>query len=128
MKKATLALAGIAGLVSGLALLAPRSPEAVAQDTPQPPPRQAGPDEMMRRPFASMMGGGAGSMVALDKHLYVLMGATVYKIDPDKMEVVKKLELIQPGDMRRPGSAPGAGPGAAPGGGADTARPPRRDP
>jgi len=121
VKKTALALAGIAGLATGLALVVPRSPEAVAQDTPQPPPRQGGPEEGgMRRPFMGMMGQGQGSMVALDKHLYVLMGATVYKIDPEKMEVVKKLELVQPGEMRRPNAAqPGAGP--------DAGRQPRRD-
>jgi len=124
MRKTTLAMVGIAGLASGLALLVPRSPEAVAQDTPQPPPRQGGPEEGgMRRPFMGM-GQGQGSMVALDKHLYVLMGATVYKIDPEKMEVVKKLELVQPGEMRRSAGGPGAQPGAGP----DAGRQPRRDP
>lgn len=120
MKKIALGVAGVVGLALGLALLAPGTPLAAGQEPPTPQqPRQGGPEEgMMRRPFAGMMG-GTGSMVALDKHLYILMGATLYKIDPEKMEIVKKLELVQPGDMRRSAGAPGTGP--------DTRRPPRQD-
>ena len=99
MKRAAFAAAGLAAATSALFLLAPGPNRSEAQDPPPQPPRQGGPDELQRRPFpgAMMM---QGTLVAQGKHLFVLMGGTLYKIDPDTMVVVKKLELIPAMDPR----------------------------
>lgn len=63
----------------------------VAQDEPQPRPRpgQGGPTIQ-------------GSMLLHQGHIFVLMGPTLYKVDPDKMEVVKELQIVKPPAPKKP--------------------------
>jgi hypothetical protein len=68
----------------------------------------AGPRQMMGMPGG--MGGGA-AMAVFERHIYVLSGNTLYKVDPADMKVVKELQLRRPGApagaMGRPGTMGG---------------------
>jgi hypothetical protein len=93
-----------------------RSSQVSAQDGPPRDAQRAGPGggggggADQRRPF---MGGGGmmapGSMVTMGKHIFVLVGGTLYKIDPETMEVVKTLEVVKRDEtrlQRQPGENP----------------------
>lgn len=68
--------------------------------------QMAGPRQMGGMP--GMAGGGA-AMVVFERHIYVLSGSTLYKVDPLDMKVMKELQL------RRLGAAGGNGPQGRPG-------------
>jgi hypothetical protein len=110
MKRPAFVAAGMLVAASSLSLLFTGSGGVSEAQDRQPPARQGGaapggaaPGGVMggmgmRRPMGMM---GQGSLVAHGGHLFVLMGPTLYKIDPNSMEVVKKLEIINIEEMRR---------------------------
>ncbi len=99
MKTQSLPLAACAFLA--VLALQPDASTAAQQDPLPPRPPGGAPQEEGRRPMMPGMGPMMqGTMVTLEKHLFVLMGGTIYKVDPNTLEVLKKLELVKPEDLR----------------------------
>lgn len=93
-------------LLAGLLLLGGGYYLRAQMDTNMDDPRPQGQGPMggMNRPMMGMMPGmtGGGAMVVFEKHIYVLSGPTLYKINPAEMKVVAELRLRKP-PAGRPG-------------------------
>ncbi len=100
----------LAAMMAALAIPPGSAPAAApaSLEAQDPPPRERAPgdrfggglqDPQRRMPFGPGMM-GQGSMVAMGRYLYVLVGVTIYKVDPESMEVVKTLEVVKREDLR----------------------------
>lgn len=82
---------------------------AIGEDEDRPPRNPRGGGE--KRPPGGMMGmgpGGGASICALGNALYVVRGTTIYKIDPETLQVVKKATYEEePMPGKPPGGAGG---------------------
>ena len=107
MKNKTMIAVMAAFLVAGGAYYLRAQMDTSMDDPRRQDERQAGgPRQMAGMP--GMMNGGA-AMAVFERHIYVLSGGTLYKVDPLDMKVMKELQL------RRPGAAAGSVPQGRPG-------------
>ena len=102
--------------LTGVAALVLSQSELFAQDGPWGGGRQGG-----QRPDMGRMPrpGGGAAMVALGSKLFVYNGNTLFRVNPETMQIEKSLELKSPEGPGGPGDGQGGeGPGGGgPGGG-----------
>ncbi|MHC5038529.1 MAG: hypothetical protein ACYTHM_14550 [Planctomycetota bacterium] len=97
MKSALLIGAGIL-VAAAVLFVVVQGDDLFAQDGPGPGGR--GPGGRGGFPGMQRRGGGGVAMTTIGKHLYIVSGTTLFKVDPHEMKIVKTLELRAEGDDR----------------------------